>query len=122
VANKAVWCTQIHAHLEHVGVHEGQVVVCDGMPPHPDLVALIEGTIDDHCEATDYDGDTYSPWRCDCGVVGTKHDAPLAERRYYDTHRATEIAKAVLKELHPFLNFPYDDGDGFDWDKFPPAA
>jgi hypothetical protein len=117
VPNKAEWCTEIHAHLEHVGVHEGHVVVCDGMPPHPDLVALVEGTMDDHCEHTDYEGDTFSPWRCDCGAVGKKYGTTGERYEPHDTHRAYEIAKAVLKELHPFLNFPYDDGD----DILPPA-
>ena len=109
--NKAEWCTNDHVHLEHAGVSEGQVVVCDGLPPHPDVALLIKEAMEEHDERTDYDGLPYSPARCyACGVVD--------QGGMFEDHVAFMAAKAVLDRLRPFLSFPLDDDD--DDDIFPP--
>lgn len=106
--NKAEWCTNDYVHLEHVERMQGQVVICDGLPPHPDIALVVREAMEEHDERTDYDGLQYSPHRCyACG--------PVTES-LFDDHIAFSVAKAVLDRLRPFLSFPPEDDD----DIFPP--
>lgn len=102
--NKAEWCSNDRVHLEHVERIAGQVVICDGLPPHPDVALVVREALEEHDEQMDYDGLPYTPHRCyACGYI---------EETLFDDHVAFNVAKAVLDLLRPFLNFPKDGDDG----------
>ena len=102
--NKAEWCPNRRVHLEHVERIEGQVVICDGLPPHPDVQMVIEEQLEEHVEDTDYDNMSYVPPHCyGCGRIDSQQT--------FEQHIAQKTAEAVLDRLRPFLNFPLDDGD-----------